>query len=78
MGNIQDVREALERSARRHHQERQYENSREHKWWKFENCPAQACDEARKALGMEKAIMPPIGPPPKPEREPGDDTGHEW
>jgi hypothetical protein len=76
--NDNGVREALEKCARRYHQQRQYENSREHKFWTFENCPADGCKEARKALGMERAIMPPIGAEPaKYGREPGDDTGHE-
>lgn len=60
----------LEKCARRFHQVRQVENSQEHKFWKFENCPAESCTHARRALwpGVPDPVMPPIGPP---AREPG-------
>lgn len=42
------LREALERIARRHH--REMHHAPEHRWWKFEHCPAEECREAREAL----------------------------
>jgi hypothetical protein len=75
--NENTVRQALEKTARRFHQERQYNNSQEHKWWKFENCPADYCKEARQALGMPEGVMPPIHDTPAPAipapREPGEE-----
>jgi len=69
--DVEQLREQLEKCARRFHDLRQVENAREHKFWKFENCPGEACREARKALGMPDAIMPPIGQSSPPAREPG-------
>jgi hypothetical protein len=78
--NVDMLAAQLEKCARRFHQTRQVDNAAEHKFWKFENCPAESCREARKALGMPDAIMPPIGPSPvlmgaheKVQREPGEE-----
>jgi hypothetical protein len=73
--NAGTMREALEKTARRFHADRQYAGAQEHKWWKFENCPAPNCREARAALGMPEVAMPPIHETPAPPiREPGDET----
>ena len=32
--------------------------NREHKWWKFEHCPAPACEEARRALDITEPREP--------------------
>ncbi len=53
---MSEMREAvsvqLNICARRFHQLRQDEGSSEHKYWRFENCPADSCLEAKKALGL--------------------------
>lgn len=70
IADVELVTAQLEKCARRFHAMRQEENAREHKFWKFENCPSEVCREARKALGIPTATMPPIGEL-VPVREPG-------
>lgn len=49
---IEAVRTQLEKCARRFHAQRLQDGAAEHKYWRFENCPADSCVEAKKALGL--------------------------
>jgi hypothetical protein len=55
---LDGLRAALERSARRFHDLQQTMQAREHKFWKFEHCPAPACAEARRALDITEPRAP--------------------
>lgn len=53
MSTVADsLRAQLEKCARRFHETRLRDGAAEHRHWKFENCPAASCREARKALGF--------------------------
>lgn len=47
-----EMRAQLEKCARQFHELRNLEGAAEHKYWKFENCTADSCAEARKALAI--------------------------
>jgi hypothetical protein len=55
---IDGLRTALERSARRFHELQHINGAAEHKFWKFEHCPAPACAEARSALNITEPREP--------------------
>jgi hypothetical protein len=55
---LEGLRTALERSARRFHELQNITGCREHKFWKFEHCPAPACAEARSALDITEPREP--------------------
>jgi hypothetical protein len=42
----------FENCARRYHDLLRGEASPSHRYWKFENCPADTCKDAREALGL--------------------------
>jgi hypothetical protein len=62
------LQKLLERYARGYHEQRQVDNSREHKFWKFENCPSAHCKESREALGIRTHTLADFVPA---KREPG-------
>jgi len=49
---IEAVREQFNKCARKFHGLQLELGSSEHKYWRFENCPADSCVEAKKALGL--------------------------
>lgn len=51
-GEDRAFRDLFEKCARRFHDFNVTQGSVQHRQWKFENCPAEACKSARKALGM--------------------------
>ena len=55
---LEGLRLALERSARRFHELQNINGCREHKFWRFEHCPAPACAEARNALDITEPREP--------------------
>lgn len=63
-GDERMFRDLFERCARRFHDFNVTQGAVLHRNWKFENCPAEACASARKALGLR---VNPLGDKPGPE-----------
>jgi hypothetical protein len=61
------LRKQLEKCARKYHVRMQEIDAPPHKFWKFEECPAGSCREARAALGIPQPAPIPKDAP----REPG-------
>lgn len=60
MSAIARLREEFEKSARRFHGLQLYLCSPEHRWWKFEHCPADSCRLAREAMAAFDQKQPPV------------------
>lgn len=59
---MSDFRAEFEACARRYHARLQQDGHQEHRWWRFEHCPAGPCAQARAAL----AARPPALAAPRP------------
>lgn len=51
-GDERAFRELFEKCARRYHEFTASQGAVQHRAWHFENCPAESCKSARKALGL--------------------------
>lgn len=51
-GDERAFRELFEKCARRFHDFAGSQGAVQHRSWRFENCPAESCKSARKALGL--------------------------